>query len=158
MTISADYKPIFLEVCAHGVISKEDPLHNLFRWISSDFYSLCSLLYNGNSSLGLNNKYFWLTHFWWPRYLQRQTGRPDFLKIEESSNIREKWKRCLNCFCWRAWTLQSGPWISYKQRKAYHLSPFCTCCPLLWAILACSHLGIKGGQEWSIISFWQGTE
>jgi hypothetical protein len=35
------------------------------------------------------------------------------------------------------------------------LSPFCTCCPLLWAILCCSLLGIMEGQEWPITSLWQ---
>jgi hypothetical protein len=42
----------------HGVILKENPLHNLFNWTFSDFYSPAFCFIMVFLVLGLNNKYF----------------------------------------------------------------------------------------------------
>jgi hypothetical protein len=68
-------------------------------------------------------------------------------------------KRFLNYFWWKALTPYLGPWINWRQEKSLtSLSPFCICCPWLWAILSFSHLGIKEGQECFVTTLWQGTE
>jgi hypothetical protein len=54
------------------------------------------------------------------------------------------------CFVEKHWLLTWACELTKNRRCLASLSPFCTCCPLLWASLSCSHLGIMEGQEWSI--------
>jgi hypothetical protein len=61
-------------------------------------------------------------------------------------------------FAEKHWLFTWAHKLTKNRRSLASRSLFCSCCPLLRAILSWGHLGIVEGQEWSITSLWQGTE